>query len=91
MEACDTVILFDLPTEVCLDGAISRLGSVRPDMPWIETALDPWLEKEIVAFPEKNLPLIYAYIEKYQKGRDIVIFKSREDADAFLRRLAREK
>ena len=91
MEACDTVILFDLPTEVCLDGAISRLGSVRPDMPWIETVLDPWLEKEIVAFPEKDLPSIYAYIEKYQKGRDIVIFKSREDADAFLRRLAREK
>ena len=40
IEACDTVFLFDLPTEVCLDGATSRLGKARVDMPWIDTELD---------------------------------------------------
>ena len=32
MEACDTVFLFDLPEEVCLEGAISRLGKGRYDI-----------------------------------------------------------
>mgnify|MGYP003294922809 CR=1 FL=1 len=29
ISACDTVFLFDLPVDVCLDGAISRLGKER--------------------------------------------------------------
>ena len=85
MVACDTVFLFDLPTEVCLDGAISRLGKERYDMPWCDTELDPGLKEEIEAFPSKNLPTIYALIDKYKDGRSVVIFKSREQADAFLR------
>ena len=32
--ACDTVILFDLPTDVCLEGAVARIGKKRPDMPF---------------------------------------------------------
>ena len=86
LSACDTVFLFDLPTEVCLDGAISRLGKERYDMPWIDTQLDPRLRKEIEDFPCKNLPEIYALINKYKDGRRIVIFKSREQADEFLRK-----
>ena len=82
--ACDTVFLFDLPSEVCLDGAISRLGKDRYDMPWIDTELDPKLEAEIEEFSSKNLPSIYALIDKYRDGRDIVVFKSREEADKFL-------
>ena len=35
LSACDTVFLFDLPKEICLEGAISRLGKDRYDMPWI--------------------------------------------------------
>ena len=82
--ACDTVFLFDLPSEVCLDGAISRLGKNRYDMPWIDTELDPKLKAEIEEFSSKNLPSIYALIDKYRDGRDIVVFKSREEADEFL-------
>ena len=82
--ACDTVFLFDLPSEVCLDGAISRLGKDRYDMPWIDTELDPKLKAEIEEFSIKNLPSIYALIDKYRDGRDIVVFKSREEADEFL-------
>ena len=80
--ACDTVFLFDLPTQVCLDGAISRLGKGRYDMPWIDTELDPNLKREIEEFPEKNLPVIYDLLKKYNKN--VVIFNSREDSDKFL-------
>lgn len=82
--ACDTVFLFDLPVDVCLDGAISRLGKKRYDMPWIDTELDPRLKMEIEEFPHKNLPDIYSFIDKYKDGKNVIIFKSRDDADAFL-------
>ena len=89
--ACDTVMLFDLPTEVCLDGAISRLGKGRYDMPWIDTELDSWLKEEIESFPTKNLPTIYALLEKYKSGREIYIFKSRREADEFLNLMEKNK
>lgn len=81
--SCDTVILFDLPVDICLEGAISRLGKERYDMPWIDKELDPRLKKEIEEFPSKNLPNIYTFLEKYS-NKNIVVFKSREDADKFL-------
>lgn len=84
ISACDTVFLFDLPTEVCLEGAISRLGKKRYDVPWCDTELDPNFKKEIENFSAKNLPTIYALIDKYKDGRRIVVFKSRKQADAFL-------
>ena len=84
MAACDTVVLFDLPTVVCLDGARARLGKVREDMPWVDTALDPRLQEEIETFREENLRVIYSLLEKYGEGRRIVVFQSREEADAFL-------
>ena len=83
----DTVILFDLPTEVCLEGAISRLGTARVDMPWTDRELDPWLKEEIEGFREQSLPAIYALLERYKEGKTLVIFKSRDEADAFLCRL----
>lgn len=54
-------------------------------MPWIETELDPKFKKEIEDFPAKNLPAIYELIEKYKYGRTVVVFKSREQADEFLK------
>ena len=82
--ACDTVFLFDLSVEVCLEGAVSRLGKKRYDMPWIDTELDPNLKREIEEFPNKNLSAIYALIDKYKDGKTVVVFKSREQADDFL-------
>ena len=81
--ACDTVFLFDLPVEVCLDGAVSRLGKKRYDMPWIDTELDPRLKREIEEFPSKKLPAIYSMLDRH-KDKIIVVFKSREQADDFL-------
>ena len=62
MAACDTVFLFDLPAEVCQEGATARLGKARYDMPWIDTQLDPRLRQEIEDFPKKNLPSLYELI-----------------------------
>ena len=81
---CDTAFLFDLPTEVCLEGATERLGKRRYDMPWIDTELDSKLRQEIESFAEKKLPIVYNLLEKYRQNREIVIFKSREEADKYL-------
>ena len=91
IEVSDTVILFDLPTEASLDGATSRLGKVRSDMPWIEKELDPSFKAQIEEFGTKNLPLIYSLIDKYKDDREIIIFKSRDEADRFLESLTERK
>ena len=80
----DTVFMFDLPTEVCLEGAASRLCKGRYDMPWIETELDPNFKREIEEFRTKNLPLIYGIIEKHKENKKIFVFKDRKDAEKFL-------
>ena len=36
MQACDTVIFLDYPTELCLEGVRARRGRARADMPWVE-------------------------------------------------------
>lgn len=84
LQQCDTVFLFDLPTDVCLQGAKERLGKGRYDLPWIEKESDPEFEGFIREFAEKSLPKIYSLIEKYKAEKDIVIFKSREDADDYI-------
>ena len=84
MQASDTIFLFDLPTEVCIQGATDRLGKARYDVPWIDTELDPKFKQEIEEFPEKTLPRIYELLEKYKENRQVVIFKSRMQADEYL-------
>ena len=84
LKECDTVFLFDLPTEVCLQGATERIGKGRYDLPWLETELDPEFADFIKEFKEKSLPKIYTLIEKYKNEKQFVIFKSREDADEYL-------
>ncbi len=85
LEECDTVFLFDLPTEVCIQGATERIGKGRYDLPWLETELDPEFAEFIKDFPKNTLPEIYDLIEKYKEGRNIIIFKSREDADEYIK------
>ena len=87
LQQCDTVFLFDLPTDVCLQGATERLGKGRYDLPWIEKELDPEFEVFIKEFAEKSLPRIYELIEKYKSVRRVVIFKTREESDVFINNL----
>ena len=37
LKKCDSVFLFDISTELCLEGAKSRIGKQRVDLPWLET------------------------------------------------------
>ena len=84
LKNCDTVFLFDLPTEVCLQGVTERIGKSRYDLPWLETELDPEFKAFIETFPEDTLPYIYDLLDKYKDDKKIVIFRSREDADKYI-------
>lgn len=87
IKACDTIILLDFPLRTCLAGARERVGQKRPEMPWIEETLDEEFKQWILDFPNEQLPKIYQSIESYGKGKNIIIFKSREEADGFIRQL----
>lgn len=87
IKACDTVFLFDLPTETCIEGALSRIGKKREDMPWFENELDPQFRQWIESFRTNQLPEIYKLLEKYKNGRQIVVFRTREQADKFIEKL----
>ena len=87
LKECDTVFLMDYPLETCLLGARFRIGKKRDDLPWIESVFDEKFKQFIVDFPKKQLPQIYKLIEKYSKNRNVVIFKSRKDADYYLKQL----
>ncbi len=87
IQQCDTIFLFDLPTEVCIQGATDRLGKGRYDMPWIEKEIDPAFLKFIEEFPVNSLPKIYELIDKYNAKKQVIIFKSREDSDVYIKQL----
>lgn len=87
MKQSDTVFLFDLPVEVCLQGVTDRVGKERYDLPWLETQVDPEFRQFIEDFPKDTLPYIYELIEKYKDGKRVIIFKSREEADGFIEKL----
>lgn len=84
LKECDTVFFFDIPPELCLSGALSRIGTKRDEMPWLETELDEEFKQAIIDFPKTKVPQIYELLEKYREGKEIVVFKSREDADGYL-------
>ena len=84
LQQCDTVFLFDLPTEVCLQGAVERLGKGRYDLPWIETELNSEFEGFIKEFSKVSLPKIYEMIDKYKGAKNVIVFKSRDEADNYL-------
>ena len=86
MEACDTVIFLDYPVEVCIAGVEERRGKPRPDMPWVETEPDLEFIEFIKKYNEESRPKVIELLEKY-KEKNIIIFKSRAEADEFLRRV----
>ena len=83
MAACDTVIFLDYPLDVCLDGIKERRGKPRSDMPWIETEEDSEFIEFIKNYNEQQKPKVLELLKKYD-DKNIIIFKSREQADAFL-------
>ena len=83
MLACDTVIFLDYPLEICLDGIKERRGKPRSDMPWIETEEDAEFIEFIKNYEEQQKPKVLELLKKHS-DKNIIIFKSREQADAFL-------
>ena len=83
MAACDTVIFLNYPLDVCLDGIKERRGKPRSDMPWIETEEDEEFSEFIRNYNEQQKPNVLELLKKYS-DKNIIIFKSREQADAFL-------
>ena len=83
MAACDTVIFLDYPLDVCLDGIRARRGKPRSDMPWIETEEDAEFIEFIKNYEEQQKPKVLELLKKHS-DKNIIIFKSREQADAFL-------
>ena len=85
LKYCDTVFLMDFPLDICLSGAESRVGKEREDIPWTETELDSEFKQFILDFSQESLPRIYQLIEKYGKDKSVYIFKSREEAEEYIR------
>lgn len=84
MKECDSVYLFDISIEECINGVENRIGTKREDMPWIEEEFDSEFKQFILDFPIKRMPHIYELIEKYKNIVNIVVFKSRKEADEYL-------
>ena len=84
MEACDTVVFLDYSAEVCLSGVEERRGKPRPDMPWVEIEPDLEFIEFIRKYNEESRPKVIGLLEKY-KEKKIIIFKSRAEADEYLR------
>lgn len=84
LKECDTVFLLDYPLEICLEGAASRIGKERVDLPWTEDEFDEEFKQYIIDFSRDNLPEIYELLDKYRDTKKIIIFKSRNEADDYL-------
>ena len=83
MAVCDTAIFLDYPIEICLDGIKERRGKPRSDMPWIEIEEDAEFIEFVKNYNEQQKPKVLELLQKYA-GKNIFIFKSREQAAAYL-------
>ncbi len=88
LKECDTVFFFDFPVDICLQGAKSRVGKIREDLPWVEQELDEEFREWILDFPQKELPHIYALLERYS-NKHIVVFHSHNQVNDYLENMER--
>lgn len=84
IKACDTIILLDFDLEVSLEGATSRVGQQRDDMPWQEESLNEEFKNKILDFRNEKLPEIYKLLDEYKDEKEIFIFKNREESNKFI-------
>jgi len=84
IKEANTIFLLDYPLEVCLEGANSRVGVNRDDLPWLEETLDKKFEQKIIDFSKEKLPVIYELLNKYKDNKNIIVFKARKEATEYL-------
>lgn len=80
IKAAELIFFFDLPTEVCLKGAMNR--GKRPDMPCILPA-DDELKNFIVNYNKTTKPLVLALFDKFP-DKKVITFHSHQDADEYI-------
>ena len=89
IQACDTVIFLDYPSEVCLKGIEERKGKPRSDLPWIEPDED---DAEFIEFIKnynsQSRPKVMELLDRYSH-KDIIIFSTRTQAEEFLIKIQR--
>lgn len=88
LQACDTVVFLDYSTNICLDGIKKRRGKPRTDIPWIENEDEE--DTEFIEFLKnynyQNRPMVMELLDKYSH-KDIYIFKTRKEANEFLKQI----
>ena len=87
IKEADTIFLLDYTLEVCLSGAINRVGIKRDDMPWVEEKLNEEFKQKILDFEKTKLPQIYSLLDKYKENKNIIIFRTRDETDKYLEEL----
>ena len=85
MSECDTVFFLDYDLDVCLSGIKERMGTHRPDMPWVETQEDSEFMEFIRNYNTENRPKVIELLKKYSQ-KNIIIFRNRTEADKYLKR-----
>jgi adenylate kinase family enzyme len=96
LSACDAVIFLDLPTRVCLWGAIRRFlkyrGRSRPDMTeGCHEKLDLDYFWWIISYRLKRRPRVLGKLRNLGEGKRVLILKSRKAAEDFLSAVRRKK
>lgn len=86
IKSADLIIFFDLPTDVCLNGAMNR--GARPDMPCVLPFNDE-LKEFIINYNETTKPLVLSLLDKYS-DKKVVVFHSHNDAVYFMNNLINE-
>ena len=83
----EVVFFFDLPTEVCLQGASERIGKPRYGFPdYLDEKEDCEFLDYIRGFKETNRLKIISLIEKYPDLK-VITFKSRDESNSYLNSL----
>lgn len=83
VKACDTVFFLDYGEAACMAGIRARMGRTRPDMPWVEDALDPALVEEVHKYGDVQRPVILELLRQYPE-KHAHIFRTREEAAQWL-------
>lgn len=86
----DTIFYFDLPADICLQGAKSRIGTKRSDLPYIETELDEVFAASITNFHKHKRFLIRDILKPFYDSKKIVTFKSHLQVDSYLAALIKK-
>ncbi len=96
LRACDLVFFFDLPVDICISGAASRIGTRREDLPWTEESLDPEFLQYIKDFPKDQLPEIKRLLADLADTAavpgtkpSVITFTTRQQADQYIANLRR--